>query len=335
MNESRIPVKCGTVRGIVARQTRVKPHIHRRIGTEGVDFVRCRICGDHHRVISGRHLSKHGIDRLAYMDDYHLSPDQLIAKDFRTLRSSRPGFQPYGKSDWIAAIRRIYRTDGNVSPKYLQAKHRHIYNQARWIFGDFNKALQAAGLDPSKMRARVVWDNDRIIAAIRRLRQQKQPLYAHYANTNHTKLFASALTHYRSWPNALAAALPKSLVPANLLTPIQILRALRDASGDVRHSLRLQAEFYFGSLSKARAAVRKDPRMRSGWSSEKILTVLRRMHRDRKGLGYGDARRQATRLVTAAEAYFGSLGRALDAAGIDPNLYFVHHKWRKSRVNHA
>ena len=70
-------------------------------------------------------------------------------------------------------------------------------------------------------------------------------------------------------------------------------------------------------------------------SSEKILTVLRRMHRDRKGLGYGDARRQATRLVTAAEAYFGSLGRALDAAGIDPNLYFVHHKWRKSRVNHA
>ena len=37
-------------------------------------------------------------------------------------------------------------------------------------------------------------------------------------------------------------------------------------------------------------------------------------------------------LVSAAEAYFGSWGKALYAAGIDPNLYFVHHTWRKSRV---
>jgi hypothetical protein len=33
-------------------------------GDEGVDFVRCRICGDHRRVISGRHLSKHDTARL-------------------------------------------------------------------------------------------------------------------------------------------------------------------------------------------------------------------------------------------------------------------------------
>jgi hypothetical protein len=28
-------------------------------GKENVDYVRCRICGDRRRVISGRHLSKH------------------------------------------------------------------------------------------------------------------------------------------------------------------------------------------------------------------------------------------------------------------------------------
>ena len=32
-------------------------------GEDGVDFVRCRICGDHRRVISGWHLSKHDTDR--------------------------------------------------------------------------------------------------------------------------------------------------------------------------------------------------------------------------------------------------------------------------------
>ena len=53
-------------------------------GDEGIDFVRCRICGDHRRVISGRHLSKHDTDRETYMEEYDLTPDELIAKAFRT-----------------------------------------------------------------------------------------------------------------------------------------------------------------------------------------------------------------------------------------------------------
>jgi hypothetical protein len=50
---------------------------------DGVDFARGRICGDHRRVISGRHLSKHDTDRETYMDEYHFSPDELIVKDFQ------------------------------------------------------------------------------------------------------------------------------------------------------------------------------------------------------------------------------------------------------------
>lgn len=67
-------------------------------GVEGIDFVRCRICGDHRRVISGRHLSKHGTDRETYMEEYDLSPDELIAKAFRVIQSSRPGYHPYLRS---------------------------------------------------------------------------------------------------------------------------------------------------------------------------------------------------------------------------------------------
>ena len=62
-------------RGLGLRRRRVD-------GDEGVDFVRCRLCGDHLRVISGRHLSKHATDRETYMQEYNLSPDELIAKDF-------------------------------------------------------------------------------------------------------------------------------------------------------------------------------------------------------------------------------------------------------------
>jgi hypothetical protein len=64
---------------------------------DSFDFVCCRICGDHRRVISGRNLSKHDTDRETYMEEYHLTPDELIAKDFRRIQSSRRGFYPHGK----------------------------------------------------------------------------------------------------------------------------------------------------------------------------------------------------------------------------------------------
>jgi ROS/MUCR transcriptional regulator protein len=45
---------------------------------EGFDFVLCRTCGDHRRVLSARHLSKHGADREEYMEEYGLNPDELV-----------------------------------------------------------------------------------------------------------------------------------------------------------------------------------------------------------------------------------------------------------------
>ena len=80
-------------------------------------------------------------------------------------------------------------------------------------------------------------------------------------------------------------------------------------------------------MAGALAESKNDRRVVNGWSKPKILAVLSRMHRRREGLGYGDARRNVPALVSAAQAYFGSWGRALHLAGIDPNLYFVH-RWR-------
>ena len=47
---------------------------------DAIDVVRCRICGKDLRLISGRHLSIHGIDRETYMEEYGLSPDRLCPK---------------------------------------------------------------------------------------------------------------------------------------------------------------------------------------------------------------------------------------------------------------
>jgi hypothetical protein len=93
--------------------------------------------------------------------------------------------------------------------------------------------------------------------------------------------------------------------------------------------LRIQAELYFGSVRKAIAALKNDRRLSRGWSKPKVIKVITELHRSKADLTYANARREFSALVSAAEAYFGSWGKALYAAGIDPNLYFVHHRWRK------
>lgn len=64
-----------------------------------------------------------------------------------------------------------------------------------------------------------------------------------------------------------------------------------------------------------------------GWSKSKITATLAHMHRSGEKLRYSTVRRDSPALLSAAEAYFGSWGKALHAAGIDPNLYFVYRKW--------
>ena len=71
---------------------------------DGIEFVRCRICGDHRRVINSQHLSKHDTDRGTYMEEYHLTPDELIAKDFRVLQSSRPGYYPIARTTGLLRL---------------------------------------------------------------------------------------------------------------------------------------------------------------------------------------------------------------------------------------
>src|ERR671922_2148135 len=67
------------------------------------------------------------------MREYRLGPDELIAKDFRLLQSSRPRFKPYGKKEWIVAVQKIYNKNSG-SRGFLQKSHPYLYNQGVWIF---------------------------------------------------------------------------------------------------------------------------------------------------------------------------------------------------------
>ena len=243
------------------QQKRLAPRARRPKSDDSIDFVRCRICGDCLRVISGRHLSKHDSDRETYMGEYGLSPDELIAKDSRRLHSSRRDYRPYTKRDWIAAIKKVYKRDGQVFAGFLQEKYQQLYHQGTWLFGDWNNALRAAGFNPEKTRIRGLWDSEKVVKKIRRMRTQNLPLYAAYVMKHQQDLFGGALRLYGSWNKALVAAgVPKKEIPRNLgQNRFVVLRALRDAlkmhsTDDIPEALKFRAAHYFGSLRKAVAA---------------------------------------------------------------------------------
>jgi hypothetical protein len=161
-------------------QKRFKPRSRRFVKDDGIQSVRCRICRDRLRVISGRHLSKHNTDRETYMEEYDLTPDELIAKDFRVIQSSRRGYFPHGRSDWLLAIKRVHERDGNLTAIHLQEQYPHLYHQGVWIFGELDKGLRAAGFDPERTRIRSSPDGKRIVKEIRAMRRANLPLNAHY-----------------------------------------------------------------------------------------------------------------------------------------------------------
>ena len=221
----------------------------------------------------------------------------------------------------------------------LQDKHPYLYDQGVWIFGNWDKALRAAGFDPEKMRMSQFWDRQKIVKKLQNMRDRNLPLYAHYMLKNHTALFSSSRREFGSWNNALHAAgitkqVPKKLHKSRLGT----LRSLRNvierrSRATIPPVLKSQAAYYFGSLKNPMAALRTDERLLAGWSKQKIVTTLLRMHKAKESLSSWKARCEIPALASAARKYFGSWRNALQAAGIDPKLHIRRYRRRKQIVN--
>jgi hypothetical protein len=191
-------------------------------------------------------------------------------------------------------MKAFYNQHGNVYAGFLQKHYPNLYLEGLWLNGgDWDAAL---------------------------LREKGVPLYPAYVLKHYPALFSAALRIFRSWANALiAAGLDVRDSPHDGRRGV--LRALRDAleqhsENDLPEKLKLHAAYYFGSLRKAKAALKTDHKLLGGWSKAKIIAMIIQRHRSGKPLDYASVRRNNPRLVSAAEAYFGSWGNALHTAGV-------------------
>jgi len=261
-------------------------------GTEGIDFVTCLICSDRRRVISGRHLSKHETDRLTYMEEYRLSRDELIAKAFRVIQSSRRGYKPNNKSQWIVAINKLHSRSESIFAGDLQRSrsHGYLYHQRVWLFGDWDNALKAAGFDPEMMRSLSFWDKSRVTQELNQLRNRRLPVYPRYVMQKHEALFSAAVRHFGSWNKALSSAGIRQVPTRNPLYLLRRLEESLDSGNRLSKALCAEIDYYFGSLARAQHVLRTDKRFLSRWTERKIIRLIVHRHRSGETLSDTDGR---------------------------------------------
>ena len=115
-------------------------------------------------------------------------------------------YKPYGKKEWIAAIKTIDKNGGSIRAGDLQRKRQNLYHLGVRLFGDYDTALSAAGFDPHDVRLRRSWAKEQIVQELNRIRKQNLPLHPAYVMKNYQDLFYAALRQYGSWNKTLTAA---------------------------------------------------------------------------------------------------------------------------------
>ena len=107
----------------------------------------------------------------------------------------------------MAAMKAVYKEDGNVYAGFLQKHYPNLYAEGMWLNnGNWDAALGVLGFTPERMRLRTYWEAERVLTKILFLRQKGVPLYPACIIKHYAALFSAALRIFGSWPNALIAA---------------------------------------------------------------------------------------------------------------------------------
>ncbi|MCC7350949.1 MAG: hypothetical protein IT446_10290 [Phycisphaerales bacterium] len=135
------------------------------------------------------------------------------------------------------------------------------------LFGTWDRALHAAGLDADEISCYRTWSRNDILFELRELHQDKEPLNSGAIQKEYPGLHAAAVRYFGSYPAALRAARinPDSVRRRQTWTPARIKSALKSLSrgGKFLSSTTIRRKHpalygatirHFGRFAKARKA---------------------------------------------------------------------------------
>lgn len=245
---------------------------------------------------------------------------------------------PFTSEGVLEVIRNRNRSRQDLNVGVMEEEDSGCHQAAIRLFGSWDLALTAAGLDPAtirRMRPFQHWTKESILGEIRRLRQSEQELAASVVRPMNPSLYLAAFTHFGGWKQALAeAGLREDEVYLRFRTrwtqerAIECIRAEQQAGRSLRplevkqrniSLYKAVCRLFPGQWRMALTAAGIDPepilhQMR--WSKERIADVIRT--RSQAGLPLRGLAllRDLPTLQAAGIRWFGSWAAALRFAEV-------------------
>jgi hypothetical protein len=304
-------------------------------------YVTCRHCGKKYRAITSFHLRNiHGYDGDHPINDYKSE----FGLRFAFSRNSRKKIseakvsywdglgQHWSPEDVLDEIRRIHRARGSLRQNKVAVR---LYMSGRRLFGTWQAAVEAAGLNYEEVTGVRRWNRQRVVERVQQLAAAGVPLDASHVEEQYPYLHRAAIKLFpRSWAKALRAAgfypdkhrqpsgprgawdeqLAKEWVRRRIREkqPILARDAPRDLLGFVyKHLGRTWPEFV-ESLGVTYPGVKKC----LDWTKDKLLEEIRRWAAEGQRLNCRAVADEHQALIHQARKFFRSWDGARAAAGV-------------------
>lgn len=211
-------------------------------------------------------------------------------------RNSETRRRKWTEESVMRAIKARLLSSQHLNAYAVEVDDSPLIAAARRIYGSWNNALIAAGVDPSSVRApakrrpRGSWSREAVIQEIRRYASNATPLNAHHMQRVDNPLVAAATHYFGTWSLALEAAGkdPLSIRQNIIRDQDQIIDAIRELAKtetnlrdfsvrDHDRALYGAAQKYFGSWRKALQASGLEALgigQNSRWTREDIQSVV-------------------------------------------------------------
>ncbi len=143
------------------------------------------------------------------------------------------GEQVWSRERITRAIRKAHEEGEDLLSSEFKKRHKQLYSAAcaRRYFGSWRRAIESAGLGYDQIRGSHFWSRERIVEAIREIRDSGQSLNWSAVNRNHAGLYRAARRreNYGSWQAALEAAgvVQTPRAPARQWTRRRIIEEIR------------------------------------------------------------------------------------------------------------
>ena len=115
-------------------------------------------------------------------------------------------YKHWSRDEVVREIRGLNKRGTQLNSGYIARQYPALAYAARKYLGSWESAIQAAGLDYSRIRRKNFWSRKRIVEKIKELRAAKEPLYVSIAEKRYRGLVGAATMYFGSWRKAIKAA---------------------------------------------------------------------------------------------------------------------------------